>query len=82
MFKIIQHHTEGRKLTISALVTLANQLCETDSAIPKLKYTVKSKKAIIEWYYQNWSQIKKSFADIPNQAPNGTIVSDDENELL
>ncbi len=82
IFKIIQRHVEGRKVTISALVSLANQLCDTNPAIPRLKYTVKTKKAIIDWYFKNWTMISKAFADIPNQAPNGVIVSDDENEIF
>ena len=43
---------------------------------------IKSKKAILDWYYQNWSNIKESFSEIPNQAPNGDIVSEDEDEII
>lgn len=82
IFKVIQSHIESRKMTIAALVLLANQLCETNPSIPKLTYNIKTKKAILDWYYQNWSKIKESFSEIPNQAPNGDIVSEDEDEII
>ena len=82
MFKVKPRHIECRKKSITELVLLANQLCETNPSIPKLTYNIKTKKAILDWYYQNWSKIKESFSEIPNQAPNGDIVSEDEDEII
>ena len=70
-----------KKITRVKLSALADQLTETIKSLSKLNKSA-SKNEIINWYKSNWKSIYPNLCVFGCIAPNGSEVTDTEDDLF
>ena len=81
VMEALSKHLNGDKITRIKLSVLADQLTETNKSLPKLNKSA-SKNEIINWYKSNWKSIYPNLCVFGCIAPNGSEVTDTEDDLF
>lgn len=77
---ILSRHFNSDKITRANLLSFANHLIQKNSFLPRLsKNSCKDK--ISNWFRINWNVIKPALGVCKCIAPNGSEVSENEDEL-
>lgn len=77
----LSRHLNGTKITRTKLYALSEHLIETNKNLPRINKSA-SKKDIIDWYRLNWKNISTCLGAFGCLAPNGSVVSENEDEFF
>lgn len=77
---ILTRHFNSEKITRANLLSLADNLIQANAFLPRLK-KASSKDEISNWFRCNWNVIKPALGVCKCIAPDGSEVSENEDEL-